>query len=39
MGIIDILNYSRHTKKDGSDEVEFPHLLKVTETIFIDKDK
>ncbi len=26
-------------KKDGGDEVEFPHLLKVTETIFIDKDK
>jgi len=25
-------------QKDESDEVEFPHLLKITETIFIDKD-
>jgi hypothetical protein len=25
-------------QKDDSDEIEFPHLLKVTETIFIDKD-
>lgn len=25
-------------QKDDGDEVEFPHLLKVTETIFIDKD-
>ena len=37
---VEILVISRKDiKKDGGDEVEFPHLLKVTETIFIDKDK
>ena len=37
---VEILVISRkEIKKDGGNEVEFPHLLKVTETIFIDKDK
>jgi hypothetical protein len=37
---VEILIISRKDiKKDSGDEIEFPHLLKVTETIFIDKDK
>lgn len=37
---VEILVISRKDiEKDEGDEVEFPHLLKVTETIFIDKDK
>ena len=37
---VEILIISRKDiNKDDGNEVEFPHLLKVTETIFIDKDK